>query len=114
MRTTFPNVAQACDRTSVSDRSTEILKNADLKDMGIIKKGDSSKVVDRSKIRRERIKTLSDLKRKNEGKHSSSEYDIYFDGRKDKTLIMVKEGERVARKNITEQHAVLISQPRSI
>ncbi|GBM13505.1 hypothetical protein AVEN_82779-1 [Araneus ventricosus] len=47
MRTTFPDVSQACDRTSVSDISTKILiLNAALKDMGIINKNDSSKVVD--------------------------------------------------------------------
>ncbi|GBL88465.1 hypothetical protein AVEN_159063-1 [Araneus ventricosus] len=114
MRTIFPNVAQVCDRTSVSDLSAEILINAALKYMGIINKDDSSKVVGRSKIRRERIKTRSRMKRKNKEQQSSSEYDIYFDGRKDKTLIMVKEGERATRKNIREQHAVLISEPGSI
>ncbi|GBM74172.1 hypothetical protein AVEN_188171-1 [Araneus ventricosus] len=56
MRTIFPNVAQVYDKTSVSDRSADILINAALKDMGMINKDDSSKVVDRSKIRRKRIK----------------------------------------------------------
>ncbi|GBO41803.1 hypothetical protein AVEN_264075-1 [Araneus ventricosus] len=64
MRATFPNVAHACDKINVSERSAEILINAALKDMGIISKEDSSKVVYRSKIRWERIKTRKDLKRK--------------------------------------------------
>ncbi|GBM85288.1 hypothetical protein AVEN_46223-1 [Araneus ventricosus] len=55
MRTTFPNVAQDCDRASVSDRSAEILINAALKDMGMINKDDSSKVVYCSKIRRKKV-----------------------------------------------------------
>ncbi|GBL89081.1 hypothetical protein AVEN_255218-1 [Araneus ventricosus] len=49
MRTMLP---YACDRTAISDSSVEILINAALKDMVIIKKDDFSKVVDRSKIRR--------------------------------------------------------------
>ncbi len=53
--------------------------------MGINTKNDSSKVVDRSKIRRERLKNRNDLKMKNVVKHFSSKYAIYFDGRKDKT-----------------------------
>lgn len=113
MRTKLPNVAQACDRTGVSDRSASFIINAALKDMGIITTDDSSKVVDRSKIRRERIKKRNELKRKNEGKHFSSEYAIHFDGRKDKTLIQIKEGERTARKTITEEHVVLLSEPGS-
>ncbi|GBM89171.1 hypothetical protein AVEN_261171-1 [Araneus ventricosus] len=52
MRNTLPNVVLACDRTGVSDRSAEILINAPLKDIWIINRNDSSKVVDRSKIRR--------------------------------------------------------------
>ncbi len=58
MRTKFPNVAQACDRTGVADRSASILINAVLKDMGIITKDDSSKVTGHSKISRERIKKM--------------------------------------------------------
>ncbi len=50
---------------------------------------------------------------KNEVKHFSSKYAIYFDGRKDKTLIQIKEGERTARKTITEEHVVLLSEPES-
>lgn len=76
MRTKLPNTAQACDRTGMSDRSASILINAGLKDMGIITEDESSKVVDRCKIRRERIKTRIDLKGKNEGKHFSTEYAI--------------------------------------
>ncbi len=50
---------------------------------------------------------------KNGWKHFSSEYAIYFDSRKDKTLIRIKEGERTARKTITEEHVVLLSEPGS-
>lgn len=56
MRPTLPNVAQTSDRTDFSDRSAANLINAVLKDMGIIPKDNSSKLIDCSKIIRERIK----------------------------------------------------------
>lgn len=112
LRTKLPNVALACDRTGVSDRSAAILINSALKDMGIISKNNSSKVVDRSKIRRERTKTRSDLKMKNKIS-PEKEHGLYFDGRKDRTLIMDSDRENVARKTIIEEHIVLVSEPGS-
>uniref|UniRef100_A0A6P7H0Q8 Uncharacterized protein LOC114348899 n=1 Tax=Diabrotica virgifera virgifera TaxID=50390 RepID=A0A6P7H0Q8_DIAVI len=65
MRIKLPSVAQACDRTGVSDRTAAIiLVSAALEDIGIITTEDSSKIVDRSKIRRERAKARFHLKRK--------------------------------------------------
>ena len=37
MRSELPNVAQACNKTDVSERAAAILINAALKDMGIVK-----------------------------------------------------------------------------
>lgn len=56
MRIKLPNLAKACDRTGTSDRSAAILINAALTDMGLLTKEDSSKIIDRSKIRRERTR----------------------------------------------------------
>ena len=64
MRSKLLNVTLACDKTDVPDTSASILINASLKDMRVITKEDSSKVVDRSKIKRERIQNLIVLKRK--------------------------------------------------
>lgn len=113
MRTKLPFLAQACDRTGVSDRSAAILVNAALKDMGLITAEESSKIIDRSKIRRERVKTRKNLKKKHE-EEISCVYGIYFDGRKDRTLIMVKEGDTISRKTTTEEHIVLVSEPGSV
>ncbi|CAH0553097.1 unnamed protein product [Brassicogethes aeneus] len=55
MRIKLPNVAQACDRIGVSDRGAAIIFSTALKYMRIVTPEDSSKIVDRSKIRRERI-----------------------------------------------------------
>jgi len=113
MRVALPTVAQTCDRTGVSDRSAAILVNATLKDIGIITKDDSSRVVDRAKIRRERVKVRRDLKRKTIEKHPSI-FGLYFDGRRDKTLKQTKVGKITARTTIKEEHIVLVSEPGSM
>ncbi|KAK4875283.1 hypothetical protein RN001_011705 [Aquatica leii] len=50
MRTKLPSLAQACDRTGVSDRSAAILVNSALKDLGIITMEASSKIIDRNPV----------------------------------------------------------------
>lgn len=79
--------------------------------MGMISTDDMSNIVDRSKIRRERVKTRSYLKKEIE--EIPGEQGIYFDGRKDRTLVMIKEGERIARKTITQEHIVIVTEPGS-
>ena len=50
----LPSVALACDRTGTSDRVASMIASATLTDAGIINESDKSKVIDRSKVRRER------------------------------------------------------------
>ncbi|GBM09899.1 hypothetical protein AVEN_241222-1 [Araneus ventricosus] len=76
MRSTFPNVAETCDRSGVCYILTAILINATLKYMGIPNKKDSSKVVDSSKIQRERIDSCSDGKMSEDTFHRSMAYTL--------------------------------------
>lgn len=111
MRINLPSLALACDRTGVSDRSAAIIASAVLKDVGIITSNDQSYVVDRSKVRRERAKkrsVLQDLSR------NQPIPGLYFDGRKDKTLVTVKKGDKWYRKRQIEDHYVIVSEPGSI
>ncbi|KAF2884266.1 hypothetical protein ILUMI_21918 [Ignelater luminosus] len=89
-------LAQACDRIGVSDRNAAVLVNPALKDMGILTKKESSKVIDRNTIKRARA------------------YGVHSDGRDDKTLIHITEGEESKRKTITGEHVVLVSEPASL
>lgn len=43
-RLVLTNLAEACDRSGVSDRSASLIVNAALKDFGLISKEDSSKI----------------------------------------------------------------------
>ena len=60
-RFSFPATALIADRTGTSDRTTALLASAVLQDYGAITEQDSSKTIDRSKIRRNRSKKRSEL-----------------------------------------------------
>lgn len=84
-RIKLPQLAAACDRTGISDRSASMIVSSVLQDIGLISRQDSSKVIDRSKIRRERKKYRTDIQKSSGGTDISG---IYFDGRKDQTLVL--------------------------
>lgn len=113
MRHRLENLATACDRTGVSDRSASIIASAVLQDVGLISKRDSSKVIDRSKLRRERRKVRQDLQSSSLVSSDNKITGLYFDGRKDRTIIQEKRGIKYYRKTITEEHIVMLSEPGS-
>src|SRR6218665_2907573 len=56
MRLPLPTVACECDRHGESDRCDASIISAVLQDVGIINEHDSSMMVDKNKVRRERVK----------------------------------------------------------
>ena len=89
----LPNLALACDRTGVSNRSAAIISSAILEDIGLINSSDSSCVVDRSKLKRQRIKSRAEQIKKASKKESSIRYTgLYFDGKKDECIAKVNRG----------------------
>ncbi|CAG9794368.1 unnamed protein product [Diatraea saccharalis] len=110
MRDELKNLATTCDRTGVSDRCAGLIVNAALLDLNVISTENSSKVVDRSKIRRERQKIRKELQSVEKHEPLTA---IYFDGRKDKTLTITKADNISQRKIIVEKHISIISEPSS-
>lgn len=111
MRGKLQNLASACDRTGISDRSAAFIVNAALVDLNVISKENVNKVIDRSKIRRERKKVRHDLQSVIASKPLRA---IYFDGRKDKTLVISSTTDNTShRKTITEEHISILSEPDS-
>lgn len=51
MRKPLPNLAIACDRAGVSDRSAAIIASSVLQDFGIVSNEESTQVIDRSKLK---------------------------------------------------------------
>lgn len=108
-RNAYPSLALECDRHGVSDRAAAAVASAVLKDIGAVKKEDMSGVIDRSKIRRERHKMRQSLLMDRELQLTS----LYFDGRKDKTLIQEKKGAKYYKRTVTEEHITLVTEPGS-
>src|SRR6218665_242891 len=61
MRLPFPTVAREYDRHGVSDRCAASIISAVLHDVGIINEHDSSMMVDKNKVRRERVNARRQL-----------------------------------------------------
>lgn len=103
-------VATICDRYAISLRSAAAVTSAVLQDVGIIKSENRSQIIDKNKIHR----ALSKSRKKIDFHLEQVElFGLYFDGRKDKTLINEKENGRYHRKTILEEHISIIAEPNS-
>lgn len=107
----LPTLARACDRHGVSDRAAAAIASAVLEDFGILSKEDCFNVIDRNKVRRSRqTKRTAAQKIGHEGEFLRS---LYFDGRKDQTIINTRKGSRWYRSKIVEEHLSIIEEPGS-
>jgi len=93
MRLKLPALAMACDRTGISNRSAATIASAILQDVGIISIDTKKNVIDRMKVRRARESKRLDLQKVKNKKILG----LYFDGRKDKTMVNRKEGTKYYR-----------------
>lgn len=102
----LPNFAVACDRTGVSSRAAAMIVSAALHDID----EESAEIIDKNRVfrarQRSRNETLSSI---DHGNVTS----IYFDGRKDKTILMKESESKRARTEVTEEHITVLSEPGS-
>ena len=102
MRVALPTLAAACDRHGVSDRAAATLATAVLQDMQIVHQGDTTQVIDRSKVRRERHKKRGD---------QATDSNTTFCGR---TIIQNKMDDgKFHRQTIMEEHVSIVLEPGS-
>ena len=111
MRIKLPTTSLHCDRYGISDRAAAAVASSVLEDIGIISKTDTSKVIDRYKIRRE--KSSARKKLQEHQLDSSEPYGLYFDGRKDNTLVIERIESKQFRRTVKEEHYSLIKEPGS-
>lgn len=111
MRLSLPNLAMVCDRYGISDRAGAAVASAVLNDFNIICDADTSKIVDRNKVRREREKLRQDLSSSQQNFHLTA---LFFDGRKDKTLVHEKVENKFRNILRNEEHVTLLQEPGSI
>lgn len=115
MRMPLPNLVREADRFGISDRATAAIATAVLADFGLVTNYDRSNVIDKSKVRRERKKMRENLRYENTTSDTANDFtSVYFDGRKDETLMRKREGEKWYSNVTKEEHYVLISEPNSI
>ena len=103
-------VAVNCERFGISDRAGAAIATATLKALGIATDTNKTNVIDRSKLRRERQKYREEIQ-KDEELQCGAVDGIYIDGRKDATIIGVKQGNSYHRKTIIKEHYVLVGEP---
>src|SRR6218665_986855 len=95
----------------VSDRSAAVLATSVLHDLGLVSPIDRSKVIDRSKIRRERRKNHKELQLNGDQFDHSGIEVIFFDGQKDQTLTHVPGvDDKYHRKTLTEEHISIVAE----
>uniref|UniRef100_UPI00358F8643 uncharacterized protein n=1 Tax=Myxine glutinosa TaxID=7769 RepID=UPI00358F8643 len=110
MTISLPSLAKACDRTGVSDRSATKLATSVLHDLGVVSPKDRSKIIDCSKIRRERSKTREEL----QSDVCTVIEGLYFDGRKNNTMTQVHGTDnKNHRTTVKEEHVSIIAEPGS-
>ena len=81
-----------------------------LEDFGVVSPHNTSRVIDPSKIRRERKRKRNQLRFSQDSKKVRG---IFFDGRKYATIENIKEGSKFYRRSITQEHISLIEEPES-
>ncbi|GBM91947.1 hypothetical protein AVEN_172176-1 [Araneus ventricosus] len=100
MRLGLPSTPVVGEKCGVSDRAVAAIASSVLHDVGLITGNNSDLVVDENKLRREKVRVRKDLK--SQALSEAQELTLkglYFDGRKDSTLIE----ERVDTKRYTRK-----------
>jgi len=83
--------------------------------LGLVSPIDRSKLIDRSKIRRERNKTREEIKQNDDQFDHTGIEGVFFDGRKDQTLTKVcGVDNKYHRKTLTEEQVSFIADPGSL
>jgi len=104
----LPCFAEACDRVGVSDRGAALLSSSLLEDIGLVAAENEESVIDRNKVRRER-----NSMRSKQMKIDLPIKAIYFDGKRDNTMTVLKKNGKSYKQKITEEHIALVSEPNS-
>ncbi|CAH0558644.1 unnamed protein product [Brassicogethes aeneus] len=107
IRLNLTSTALVSDRFGISDRATAAIASSVLHDVGIISEEDTSQIIDKSKIRRQKQKIRQAIRQD----ASIVTKGLYFDGRKDNTIYQQKIGAKLYRRVKKEEHISLIREP---
>lgn len=111
MRRKLSNTALISQRFGVSLQATAAIASSVLHDVGLVSESDTSLVIHKNKIARERYRTMQELKSESSDIDNDHLTCLYFDGRRDKTLSTEKEDDKYYQRTIVEEHYSLVKQP---
>lgn len=106
----IPTIALEADRYGVSNRAAAAISTATLVDYGIIRLEDQTNIVDHHKVWRARQQLRKAIKATPINKEEEI-MGIFFDGRKDMTLVKEKKGDKWYSMKKIEEHYVIIGEP---
>ena len=106
LQKSLSNFAAACNRTGVSCRAAAMIVTAALDDI----EGENANVIDKNKVTREKQKSKKQYMDLNENTNVIS---LYFDGRKDRTLLMEESGTKRIRREVIEERVTVLAEPGS-
>ncbi|KAF8785185.1 hypothetical protein HNY73_010759 [Argiope bruennichi] len=101
------------DRIGIIDRAAASIASATLQDLGVITEEDKTYVIGRMKIRRTRSTNRRVLIKDNRYPQITENRGLFFDGRKDITIVKEKRSSKLYKKVISEVHVSLIREPNS-
>ena len=104
----IPSFAEYFDRAQVSDRAAELLSISLLEDYGMVTRGNSENIIGKNKIRRTRTAVPTALK---ESQNVSEISSLYFVGQGDTTYFNGRRGDKLYKREVTEEHIAVINEP---
>lgn len=105
----LPYFSRACDRRAISNRAGAQLASALLQDLNVVTPENQAAVIDKSKVFRERLK----YRRSITSTRTTEIIALYFDGRKDKTIVTENVRGKSVRTTVVEEHISLVEEPGS-
>ena len=112
-RKKWPNLARICERYQLSDRAAAAVANSVLVDVGLVTEDDKTRIIDRSKLRRERERCRNEI-RSEEQENFGLVNAVYLDGRKDATQIVAQGSiEKHYWSVQLEEHYTVVGEPGS-
>ena len=109
--TPLNNTALTSLRYNISHAATAALATSVLMDYKVITKNNTSQVVDKNKVVREKARVANEIRRSSQD--FSNLTGLYFDGRIDDTVEKSKVGNKIYTKIIREDHYSLLKEPGS-
>ena len=112
-RKKWPKLARICERYQLSDRAAAAVANSVLVDVGLVTEDDKTRIIDRSKLRRERERCRNEI-RSEEQEIFELVNAVYLDGRKDATQIVAQCPNKKHYRSVQlEEHYTVVDEPGS-